>query len=335
MPATLKDVAKSAGVSYATVSRVLANKPNIADDTRERVLQAVNQLGYRPNRTARSLKARRSEIIGLIISDIQYDFSPPVVRAVEDLASAAGYGLFLCNSDENPAKEMYYAELLIQENVSGVIVAPTNENNPSVHRLLQADIPVVVVDRGVQNVNVDTVVIDNLAAAYQLTRHLIENGYRQIGGIFGLITATTARQRQAGFQQALMDAGISIRDEYVQFGAPRAEAGNELMRELLALDAPPAAVLASNHLLASGAYQAIRAAGLKIPADVALVAFDDPMWASLVEPRLTVIAQPTYAMGETAARLLMNRILEPNLPIQSLTLDVELLIRESSRSTGS
>lgn len=332
MPVTLKDVAKHAGVSYATVSRVLANKPNIADSTRQRVLKAVHQLDYRPNRTARSLKAQRSEIIGLIISDIQYDFSPPLVRAVEDLASASGYGLFLCNSDENPDKEMYYTELLIQENVSGVIIAPTHESNLAVQRLLDVNIPIVVVDRRVQDAEVDTVVIDNFAAAYKLTHHLIENGYQKIGAVFGSITATTARERLEGFQQALKDADLPINDHHIRIGSPRPEVGNQLTREILTTTSPPEAILASNHFLASGVFQAIKTLGLRIPDNIALVAFDDSIWTALVEPRLTVIAQPAYSIGETAAQLLLERISKPNPPIQFITLDVELLVRESSGS---
>lgn len=331
MSITLKDVAERAGVSYATVSRVLAGKPNIASDTRQRVLDAVDQLGYRPNRTARSLKTRRSDIIGLIISDIQYDFFPPLVRGVEDQTSGVGYGLFLCNSDENTEKEMDYTELLIQENVSGVIIAPTQEHSQAVQRFLAANIPVVVVDRRIQGADVDTVVIDNFTAAYELAQHLIENGYRNFGAVVGSIAATTAKERLAGFQKALADAGIMIDPAHVRIGAPRFDVGRQFTQEILSTPNPPEALLASNHLLASGVFQTIKDLDLRIPNDVALVAFDDPTWASLVEPTLTVAAQKAYSVGETAAQLLLKRILQPDLSIQMRVLAAEIRIRESSR----
>ncbi len=335
MPVTLKDVAEHAGVSYATVSRVLASKPNIADETRARVMASVNELGYRPNRTARSLKVQRSAIIGLIISDIQYDFFPPLVRAVEDQTSASGYGLFLCNSDENPDKELTYTELLIQENVAGVIIAPTQEHSLAVTRLISARVPVVVVDRRTQGARVDTVVVDNVAAAYMLTQHLIENNYTRIGAIVGTTAATTARERLVGYRRAMADAGHTIPGDYIHTGAPREDVGNRLARELLTNEVPPQAIFASNHLLASGAFQAIKQMGLRIARDVALVAFDNPTWASLVEPPLTVIAQPVYTVGETAAQLLLKRIDEPDLPAQSHVLRAEMIVRESSRAFGS
>lgn len=328
--ATIVDVAREAGVSAKTVSRVINGNDYVSEETRQRIESAIKALGYRPNRTAQSLRAQRSKIIGIIVSDIQYNFSPPLVRAAEDVASSAGYGLFLCNSDENPEKEKFYTDLLIRENVAGLIIAPTHESSHSVKRFLEANTPVVVVDRRVLDVDVDTVIIDNFTAAYQLTRHMIDNGYYAIGGIFGSLTATTARERLAGFRQALTDTGLQIQEEYIRIGAPRPEVGNQLTHELLSLASPPDAILASNHLLAIGAFEAIRSLGLSIPRNVALTAFDNPLWTSLVEPRLTVVAQPNYSMGATAAHLLLERIADPDLPYKVLNLDFEILYRESS-----
>lgn len=333
MAITLKDVAARAGVSYATVSRVLADKPHIRAETRDRVLAAVAQLGYKPNRAARSLKTRRTRLIGILISDIRYDFFPPLVRAVEDVAAGAGYSLFLCNTDENSDREARYIDLLIEENVAGVLIAPTREDSPAVQRLLDADIPVVVVDRRLKTAAVDTVVIDNFAAAYQLTTHLIDNGYRRIAALLGSISATTARERYAGYQSALADHDLPCHDDYIRIGAPTMDNGIAFTETLLSLPTRPDAIFASNHLLASGAFQAIRAAGLHIPDHVALVAVDNPAWTAFIEPGMTVVAQPSSQVGQIAADLLIKRIQDRDRPPQQIMLPADLIIRASSRPT--
>ena len=221
--ATIVDVAKAAGVSAKTVSRVINGNDYVHEETRARIETYIKKLGYRPNRTAQSLRAQRSRIIGIIVSDIRYDFSPPLVRAAEDAASASGYGFFLCNSDESPEKENFYTDLLIRENVSGVIIAPTHESSLAVRKFVEANIPVVVVDRRVQALEVDTVVIDNFTASYQLTQHLIENNYVNIGAVFGSTTATTAKERLSGFKQALVDADLPINEQHIKISAPRSE----------------------------------------------------------------------------------------------------------------
>lgn len=332
MPPTLKDVAERAGVSYATVSRVLANKPHIREETRQRVLQAVQEVGYRPNRIARSLQSQNSRIIGVIVSDIIYDFFPPLVRAIENYVSQHDFALFFCNSDEDPAKEKDSIDLLVEENVAGVIMAPTVEENYAIDCLLDARIPVVTVDRRVKNkATVDSVVIDNAKSAFQLVDHLVKNGYQRIGAVVGSPELYTARERYLGYRQALQQHGIQADPSIIATGMPTADSGYTLTLAMLQTSAPPTALFTSNHLLASGAFKAIRELGLTIPDDVALVTFDNSSWTELVDPGLTVVAQPTTQLGTTAADLLIQRLEDPDRPYQNVVLETEIIIRGSSR----
>lgn len=331
MAVTLKDVAERAGVSYATVSRALSGKPNIRPETLERVRRAVAELGYKPNRTARSLQARRSQAIGVIVSDIRYDFFPPVVRAIEDRASAADFAVLLCNADENVDKERRYVDLMIEENVAGVVIAPTGRDASSLHALDDAGIPVVLIDRILDGVDVDSVVVDNRAAAYEATRHLAGNGYRRIGGIFGSTHATTARDRFRGFQDALEEGDADPDPRHVRHGTPSIAAGTRAAHELLDLDTPPDAIFASNHLLGAGVLKALGERNEPVPHQVGLVVFDDPSWASFVTPTVTTVAQPTYGIGQHAIDRLLARVDDPLLPPRSTVLDTRLVVRASSR----
>jgi len=332
---TLKDVAELAGVSYATVSRVLSGKPNIRPETLQRVLSAVDALGYKPNRTARSLQARRSQAIGVIVSDIRYDFFPPVVRAIEDHASEAGFAVLLCNSDESVAKQRRYIDLLIEEQVSGAVIAPTGHDPDAIRRLQSEGIPVVLFDRTIDGLDVDSVVVDNRGAAYEATLHLIDNGYERIGAIVGSTHATTARDRYHGFRAALDDRGATLKRELVRYGPPYLETGHRSMHELLDQDEPPDAVFASNHLLGAGAVKALGERDHLSADDVGLAMFDDPAWASFVTPTVTAIAQPLYSIGSRAVHKLLARVDEPKLPPSRTTLDTQLVVRASSRPRAS
>lgn len=332
MSPTLKDVAERAGVSYATVSRVLANKPHIREETRQRVLQAVAEIGYRPNRVARSLQSQNSQIIGVIVSDIVYDFFPPLVRAIEHYVSQHDFALFLCNSDEDPVKEKQCVNLLVEENVAGVIIAPTVEKNDAIDQLIDAKIPVVTVDRRISNRgHVDSVVIDNVKYAFHLVDHLITNGYTRVAAVVGSLDLYTARERYVGYRQALEHHGIPVDLGLVATATPTLDNGYTLAMSLLQASDPPTALFTSNHLLASGAFKAIKEIGLEIPEDIAVVTFDNSAWTELVEPNLTVVAQPSAKLGTIAADLLIERISNPDRPYKNISLDAEIIVRGSSQ----
>ena len=329
----IKDVAEAAGVSTATVSRVLSDKPHVRPELRQRVLAAMDDLDYRPNRVARSLRAKRSSIIGLIVSDIQNPFFTAVSRAVEDVASAQGMSIFLCNSDENQDKEMMYLEHMRAENVAGVIFSPTRQTADAFAERVDVDLPMVVIDRRVQGFDVDSVLIENVEAAYQLTEHLLADGYRRIGAMFG-VASTTGRERRKGFVQALRDHGLELEPEMASYVDAREEVGYEVTRDLLKRPDRPEAILTSNGLLATGAFRALRESQLAIPDEIAFATFDDTPWAGLVEPPVTVIRQPTYEIGKTACEILLERIDEPSRPTRQVILKSALVVRQSCGRHG-
>lgn len=322
----IKDVAKEAGVSTATVSRVLSRKPYVTPEVQARVMTAVEKLGYRPNRIARSLRAQQSNTIGLIVSDIRNPYFTDVSRAVEDTAYEHGYAVFLCNSDEDPAKETLYLNQLRDENVSGVILSPTRQTSDDFDAL-SLNIPTVIIDRSIRHGEVDIVMIDNVDAGYRLTRHLIENGYRRIGALFGE-ASTTGRERRQGFEKALREHDLT--PAVMRYLPPRIQAGHEAALAILSAPDRPDAILASNSLLSAGALEAIRELNLIIPDDVALAGFDETTWSTLVQPALTVIAQPTYEIGQTAMELLLKRIAQPDAPVRQVILKGQLMARKSS-----
>jgi len=325
---SLKEVAELAGVSTATVSRVLADKPHVRSVVREKVLQAVKALDYRPNLVARSLRSQQSSTIGLIVSDIRNPFFTAISRAVEDCAHAQGYSVFLCNTDENPDKETIYLNLMRDENVAGVIFSPTRQTALQFTDL-RLDIPTVVIDREVSADLVDVVLINNVAAAHQLADHLIHNGYRRIGALFGE-ASTTGRQRRQGLEEALEMAGLTPDPNLMRYVSPKIQAGHAAALSLLALPQPPDALFTTNSLLTAGGLKAVQERGLRIPQDIALVGFDETVWSTLVQPPITLIAQPTEEIGRTATDLLLKRIEDPRRPARTIILQAQLLVRGSS-----
>lgn len=323
---TIKDVAEAAGVSTATVSRVLSNKPYVRAEIRERVLAAVTELDYQINMAARTLRSNQSNTIGLIVSDIRNPYFTAVSRAVEDSAYEAGLRLFLCNTDEQVDKEAIYLGVMAAENVSGVIFSPTAQSAGSLSRL-NLDRPVVVIDRVAQGAGVDMVLIDNVAAAYQLTEHLIQNGYRHIGGIFSKLNIT-GQQRYEGYEAALKAHGLEA--AYATFVDAKGEFGYETTMKMTATPGIVDAIITTNSLLTAGAFRALRERGLRIPQDVALAGFDDTDWTTLVQPSITVIAQPTYDIGKTATELLLQRIAEPTRSARKVILQGRLVVRDST-----
>lgn len=322
----IKDVAKVAGVSTATVSRVLANHARVKEETRQKVLSAVEQLNYRPNLIARSLRVQKSAKIGLLVSDVRNPFFTAISRAVEDAAYEQGYSVLMCNTDENPDKEELYLNVLHDENVAGMIFSPTQQFSAKLSTF-SSDIPLVIIDRAVKSDQVDMVLLDNIAAAYDLTTHLVENGYKRIAGLFGN-ASTTGRERNKGFLKALNENQLKPISQ--QFLSPRIKQGYEAAASLLDQRIRPDAIFTSNSLLTAGVFQAIRDRKLSVPGDVALVGFDQTTWGELVDPPITLISQPTEEIGRTATELLFQRIEEPGRSPKTVILKGTLIVRKSS-----
>ena len=327
---TIVDVARAAGVSTATVSRVLNNHPQVDPRLAATVLQAVKDLGYRPSRVARSLRTRRNRVWALIISDIRTGpFFGDVVRGVEDIAYEAGYSLFLCNTDEDLAKEASYIELAVAENVGGVILTPSGPRT-DLSPLVNFGIPVVLVDRTLTAQQADSVVVDNVSGACEAVNHLLTGGYKRVACITGPLTTTTGYQRQVGYYKALKEAGVAPDDSLVRVADFREHGGQLAMQELLDQDPRPDAVFVTNHLMTIGVLQAIAQAKLSIPTDLGVVSFDDMPWASLLQPRLTAVAQPAYDLGVESARLLLSRLEGYTGAARMVMLSPTLQVRGSS-----
>ncbi len=324
---SIKDVAEAAGVSTATVSRVLSNGLHVRPEVRERVMATVERLGYRPNLVARSLRSQQSSTIGLIVSDISNPFFTAISRAVEDTAYEQGFSVLLCNTDENPEKEAIYLNLMRDTAVAGAIMSPTRHTIANFAGS-NFPFPIVVVDRSISNSDVDAVLLDNVDAAFRLITHLIEQGYRRIAALCSEMS--TGLERQLGYEKALHAHGLTPKSEYMKYVPPKAEAGYAATLKMLDLTEPPDALFTVNSLIAEGALQAIRERNLTIPDDIALVTFDETTWTSLVQPAITLIAQPTYEIGKTAAELLMQRIADSGRPTRQVILKGQLLVRGSS-----
>jgi DNA-binding LacI/PurR family transcriptional regulator len=327
----LKDVARVAGVSISTVSRVLTGSPLVNEETRARVQQAMNALEYRPNRVARRLRrdTARASLIGLIVPDIQNPFFAELVRGVESIAQKHGYMVFLGNSDEDGAKEKRYIDLMRAESVDGLILPPSTDSAPTVSGLAHRGLPVVCVDRRLPKVTLDTVIADNVHGAREAVEHLLRIGHRRIGFVGGRRQLSTSRERQEGYRLALEEHGVEVDETLIREGDSRQSGGRQMAQSLLALPQPPTALLVGNNLMTLGALEAIHAMGLRIPDDVAIVGYDDMPWALALNPPLTAVRQPGFEIGRRGAELLLQRIEDPTRSTSLVMLQPELVVRES------
>ncbi len=329
--ATIRDVAAAAGVSVASVSRVVNGSNGVSERVRDRVLAAVAELGYRPNRAARSLRTRAAAVIGLIISDITNPFFTSMVRGVEDAAQAAGFSVVLANADEDLAKELQYLEVAAAEQMAGVVLSPASSRHTSIDLLAERGIPIVTVDRRLRDAGVDSVTVNNQQAACDATTHLIEQGCRQIGFVAGPSETTTAAGRLAGYQEALSAAGRDFQESLLAYGDYRVDGGRAATATLLELSEGIDGLFVSNNLMTIGALQALHERSLTIPGDVALVGFDDMSWSIGYRPSLSLVQQPTYEIGHQAATLLLKRIRGDRSDPWHVVLEANLEVRDSSR----
>lgn len=311
------------------MSRVLAGIGYARAETRSKVLTAVKELGYSPNLVARSLRARRTKVIGLVVADIENPFFSTLSRAVQDAAYAHGLNVILCNTGENPEREQSYLQVLKAENAAGLIIAPTHQSNESFSHIRRLGIPTVVIDRSVGEYDLDNVVINNTEAAHELTTHLIARGKSRIAGVFGY-GSTTGRERHKGVRSALSAAGLVTESRQFQFVPAREDAGYDAAHSFIRLQPQPDAIIASNALLAAGVYRALMERGIDVPGRIAFAAFDDTLWSPMVRPSVTVIRQPTAALGATALELLLSRIADPERACRTIVLPAELVVRDSS-----
>ncbi len=327
----LKDVARVAGVSVSTVSRVLTGSPLVNEETRSRVQLAMDELQYRPNRVARRLRrdSARANLIGVIVPDIQNPFFAELVRGVEQVAQRHGYMVFLGNTDEDGDKEREYVELMRAESVDGLILPPSSDLEPLLGRLASVGLPIVCVDRRLPQGELDTVVADNRQGAFVAVDHLLRIGHRRIGYIGGRPHISTSAERLDGYRAALAAHGVPFEPTLVRAGDSRQPSGSRLAEALLGLESPPTALLVGNNLMTLGALATVHQLHRRIPDEVAIVGYDDMPWALALNPPLTAVRQPGFEMGARAVDLLLQRIDDPSRAATTITLSPELVVRQS------
>ncbi|MFZ5753132.1 MAG: LacI family DNA-binding transcriptional regulator [Bacillota bacterium] len=332
MTVTIKDIARAADVSIATVSRVLNNKADgITEETKAKIRKAVKELNYRPNAIARGLITKKTHTIGLVLPDISNPFFPEIARGVEDVAKEAGYNVFLCNTDDDSKKERGYVKALRERQVDGIIFTASALKNSEDITEHVGKMPFILVDRKPDNLpDAPGVFLDNLKGGYLAAKHLIEKGHREIALISGPLQSYNARQRLEGFKKALQEAGIRYKDKLIREGDYKRSGGYRAMEKLLREGVEFTAVFASNDLMAVGVMEMLREKGIAIPEQVAVVGFDNIYLSTVVAPRLTTISQPTYQMGAQAAQMLLTCLQGRELDEKQKVFSPQLIIRESS-----
>jgi LacI family transcriptional regulator len=329
---TIKDVARVSGVSSMTVSRVINGGDRVSPETKQRVEQAIAELGYVPSRLARGLIRQKTGTLALIVPDVANPFFTLIVRGAEDVARRAGYRMILCDTRADLAIERDVIEEMLAHRVEGIAIAPVSDRS-KVHleRLARFGVEFVLIDRTVNGIECDVVVGDNTGGARRLVQHLISLGHGRIGFITESDDVSTARDRRRGYEQALELAGLELDPELVVSSTVDPSGGFSGMERLLELEDPPTAVFTVNNLVAVGAIEAVRASGLDVPEDVALVCFDDIEYASRLYPFLTVMAQPAETLGTLGTQLLLERI-EGRGPEQPrvVVLPAQFVVRRSS-----
>ena len=327
---SISDVARLAGLSVASVSRVLNGSKPVTAETRDRVLRAASELHYSIDRRARALRRQKSGTIGLIVADAENPFFAQIIRSIEGVTYESKHDLFLCNSDEDPEREQFHLQAMHAQRIDGIILLPVCKTGSSLGPFLQSETPIVCLDRRLPDVDLDLVIVDNVLGSDLAVSHLVAHGHRRIA----IITAhdeTVSFERVAGYRTALGRFGIAARTDYERRGRDaRLETGLSLASALLEMDEPPTAIFVTNHLMMLGAMRAARKAGVAVPHALSLIGFDDTPWAELLEPPLTTIGQPTEALGTTAADLLLDRVDRAYAgPSRTVVLPPSLIVRGS------
>jgi DNA-binding LacI/PurR family transcriptional regulator len=334
---TIKDLARHLNISVATVSRAIRDMPEIKAETREAVLKLAKEWDYQPNLLATNLVKNRTKTIGVIVPDLAYHFFASVIKGIEEEAIARGYSLLLTQTSELYERELTNVQNLSRGQVEGFIVSISQETTDFEHlkRLQRKGIPLVFFDRDADEIDVPKVMVDNVGAAYEATKHLIENGSKRIAFLAGPSNVTVSTLRQSGYEKAIKDSGLTLDKSLVVHGNYNLQQAIELTNELFELKNPPDGLVVVSDRLALGAISALRKKNIRIPEDVAIVSFNDEPICSIVTPTLSSVAQPTFEMGKMAITLLINRIENPESveKPQVKVFKTELKIRESSLRT--
>jgi LacI family transcriptional regulator len=330
---TIKQVAEHAGVSVATVSRVINKTGFVSPDLEERVVEAMRLLNYQPSALARGLRAQRTQTIGVLIPQLDQPFFSALTYAIEQFMFTQDYRTLICSAEEIPEKETSYVDMLLRQRIDGAMIVPMGHSGENVQRLLERQVPVVMLDRDLPGLDgVHRVLVNNESGAYEAVRYLISQGHRRIGLVGSPEYSEPVNHRFRGARRALADAGIEIDQRLIINGdLKQFEMGSVAGRKLLRLEKPPTAIFALTDVMAVGVIHAALQLGLKLPQDCSVIGFDNIPLASYITPELTTVAQPIYELGETASRLLLDAMRETT-PAQRVYMDTRLVLRQSVTS---
>ena len=332
--ATISDVAKKAGVSKTTASRYLNQQfESMTEETKMRVATAIAELDYKPNLLARSLKLKRVQTIGVIVANIMNPFSTEITRGIEDYCISKGFNIVLCNADDQPGKQQDYLEMLHAKQIDGFIIQPAEGNIDGLIELCQKNMPLVLIDRCIPELEVDTVLVDNREGMKEAVNYLREIGHKKIALLSPPPKSISSRnERIEGYLEALAAEQLEDGDEYLEIYEPNKEGLYKAVKGLLARPEPPTALITINGRVTLETLVVLKNLKLRIPQDLSLLGFDNPEWAQIVEPPLTTIEQPTYQLGVAAAELLLQRVTRKkggSKKAKKLVLDTKLIIRDS------
>ncbi|TRX59539.1 LacI family transcriptional regulator [Fulvivirga sp. M361] len=335
---TIKDIARALGISPSTVSRALKDHPDISPETKKAVTDLADELNYQPNSIALSLRHSKSNTIGVIIPQIVHWFFSTVISGIEDIAYSAGYSVIVAQSNESYEKEVKDVKALFNNRVDGIIISMSKETSKYDHfeSVYDRGVPMVFFDRVCDALNTSKVVVDDHAAAYEATQHLIDQGFTRIAHLAGAKNLKISDERLKGYRTALEDHGLKFNPDYVVYEnlADDERPSRALTTKLLGMSEPPDAVFASNDTSALGAMLAAREHGLKLPGEFGIVGFSNWRFTALTEPTMTTIDQPGFEMGQEAARLLIKEIEakeEDIIEPETKVLKTKLIVRQSSR----
>jgi LacI family transcriptional regulator len=326
---TIKDVAQRAGVSPSTVSHVMNNTRYVEPQTRERVLRAMADLNYQPNRLARSLRNQKTNTLGVLLPNSANPFFAQVLLGIEDASFARNYSVILGNANDDPERELSHLEVLASKQIDGVLLISTGAYAQALELLARHNMPTVMVDRSPGERPIDSIMVDNAGGGRVATEYLITLGHQRIGCITGPLLLTPSADRVVGYRSALRKAGIAPDEALIVPGDFSHEGGYRAAERLLRLGPPVTAIFACNDLMAVGAIRAVHEAGLRVPHDVSVVGFDDIPLSSFIVPPLTTVAQPAEELGRIAVDLLVQRLRDRHAPVQQRQLGVHLVERDS------
>ncbi|MFZ6674900.1 LacI family DNA-binding transcriptional regulator [Undibacterium sp. Xuan67W] len=328
--ATMKQVAEKARVSTTTVSHVINNTRVVSEDARERVLSVIQELRYIPSAVARSLKNDKTHTLGMMIPNNSNPYFAEVIQGIEDESFRLGYNIILCNSYDDPKKQAAYTRVLMEKRIDGLILVSSGIDLELTQLLADEAIPKVLVDREVPGVAADFIEADHEQGGYLATKYLLDLGHRRIACVSGPKTLLPSGDRVSGYLRALKEAGIDFNSDYLAHSDFTSQGGFSAFQQLLALPDRPTAIFASNDLMAIGGLCAAQQAGVRIPEELSVIGYDDIALASFSTPPLTTIAQPKYEIGVLTARVLVNRIVNAELPLRREMLETKLTVRQST-----